>query len=91
VLHGDGPIDADKLQDRIRNAQYSGYACYEARCEFSPEEGAIVAYKVYIGRKKYFVLCDIGNGMQEWYAGRTRAREPPAVCRALPLALIRSH
>lgn len=50
-----------RAQDRIKNAKYSGYACYEARCEFRPEEGAIVAYKVYIGRKKYFVLCDIGT------------------------------
>lgn len=68
VLHGDGPISPDKLTDRVRNAKFSGYACYEARCAFRPEEGAVVAYKVYIGRKKYFVLCDIGNGMQEWYA-----------------------
>ena len=49
-------------------SQYSGYACYEARCHFTPDEGALTAYKVYIGRKKYFVLCDIGGGMQEWYA-----------------------
>ena len=61
VLHGDGPISPEKLADRVRNAKYSGYACYEARCVFRPEEGAIVAYKVYIGRKKYFVLCDIGE------------------------------
>jgi len=68
VLHGDGPIQSDNLEDRIRNAKYSGYACYEARCEFRPDEAAIVAYKIFIGHKKYFVLCDIGNGMQEWYA-----------------------
>jgi len=68
VLHGDGPIKPENLDDRIRNAKYSGYACYEARCNYTPEERALVAYKVYIGHKKYFVLCDIGNGQQEWYA-----------------------
>ena len=60
------PLPGATLEDRLKGAKYSGYTCYEACCTYTPEEGKLVAYKIYIGYKKYFVVCDVGNGMVEW-------------------------
>ena len=47
---------------------WSGYTCFAAIAYTVPDDIADVGYKVYLGRRKYFVSVDVGGGRIQWYA-----------------------
>jgi len=49
-------------------AQWSGYTCFAAIANCVPHDIKEVGYKVFLGRRKYFVSVDVGGGRIQWYA-----------------------
>jgi len=47
---------------------WSGYTCFAAIAYCVPDDIAEVGYKVFLGRRKYFVSVDVGGGRIQWYA-----------------------
>lgn len=79
IEHADILIGADGIWSSVRaqmhgeadpraSARYSGYTCYTATCRHSCIDRESVAYKIYLGRKQYFVCSDVGDGRLQWYA-----------------------
>ena len=80
---GDVLIGSDGLNSKVRTVLNPEEP--DARCgrgtRASPrsrtrcaDDIADVGYKVYLGRRKYFVSVDVGGGRIQWYAGRRRAQ-----------------
>ena len=47
---------------------WSGYTCFAAIAYTVPHDITEVGYKVFLGRRKYFVSVDVGGGRIQWYA-----------------------
>jgi len=47
---------------------WSGYTCFAAIAYTVPSDIKEVGYKVFLGRRKYFVSVDVGGGRLQWYA-----------------------
>ena len=47
---------------------WSGYTCFAAIAYTVPHDIKEVGYKVFLGRRKYFVSVDVGGGRIQWYA-----------------------
>ena len=45
---------------------WSGYTCFAAIAYVVPDDIKDVGYKVYLGRRKYFVSVDVGGGRIQW-------------------------
>ena len=73
---GDVLIGSDGLNSKVRTVLnpeepdpvWSGYTCFAAIAYTVPDDIADVGYKVYLGRRKYFVSVDVGGGRIQWYA-----------------------
>ncbi len=46
---------------------YTGVTVFAGQTLFQPEDYWDVGHKVYVGRKKYFVTSDAGQGVMQWY------------------------
>ena len=46
---------------------WSGYTCFAAIAYCRPDDIETVGYKVFLGRRKYFVSVDVGGGRIQWY------------------------
>lgn len=79
VKRHDVLIGADGIWSRVRarmhnssstkhGANYSGYRCYTATCQYKCQDREKVAYKVVLGAAQYFVCSDVGYGRVQWYA-----------------------
>ena len=53
---------------------WSGYTCFAAIAYTVPDDIADVGYKVYLGRRKYFVSVDVGGGRIQWCVSPRRAQ-----------------
>jgi len=47
---------------------WSGYTCFAAISRCVPSDIDTVGYKVFLGKRKYFVSVDVGGGRVQWYA-----------------------
>ncbi|GAB5370570.1 hypothetical protein AAMO2058_001504300 [Amorphochlora amoebiformis] len=61
-------VRAQMHEEDKKRATYSGFKVYAGICDFVPKDIEEVGYKVYMGKKKYFVATDIGKGRIQWYA-----------------------
>jgi len=69
-------IGSDGLRSKMRTAlnpnegapEWSGYTCFAAIAYTVPHDIETVGYKVFLGRRKYFVSVDVGGGRIQWYA-----------------------
>jgi len=69
-------IGSDGLRSKMRTVlnpdegapAWSGYTCFAAIAYTAPHDIAEVGYKVFLGRRKYFVSVDVGGGRIQWYA-----------------------
>jgi len=69
-------VGSDGLRSKIRTVinpaeeapSWSGYTCFAAIAYCTPHDLADVGYKVFLGRRKYFVSVDVGGGRIQWYA-----------------------
>ena len=69
-------IGSDGIKSKIRSVfdpgegppSWSGYTCFAAIAYCVPHDIAEVGYKVFLGRRKYFVSVDVGGGRIQWYA-----------------------
>jgi len=69
-------VGSDGLRSKVRtilNADeaapsWSGYTCFAAISYTEPHDIKEVGYKVFLGRRKYFVSVDVGGGRIQWYA-----------------------
>jgi len=83
ALLGDGSkhtadflIGSDGLGSKMRTMlnpedgapAWSGYTCFAAIAYCVPDDIKDVGYKVFLGRRKYFVSVDVGGGRIQWYA-----------------------
>nr|ATG80391.1 plastid zeaxanthin epoxidase precursor [Madagascaria erythrocladioides] len=55
-------------EDARSSASYSGYHCFTATCKYVSEDVDEISYKIYLGKKQYFVASDVGQGRVQWYA-----------------------
>ena len=53
---------------RVPDQHRSGYTCFAAIAYCVPQDIKEVGYKVFLGRRKYFVSVDVGGGRIQWYA-----------------------
>ena len=73
---GELVIGSDGIRSMVRNVlnpdqqppTWSGYTCFAAIAYTVPDDIAEVGYKVFLGRRKYFVSVDVGGGRLQWYA-----------------------
>jgi len=73
---GDLLVGSDGLNSKMRTVlnpeeeapSWSGYTCFAAIAYTVPHDIATVGYKVFLGRRKYFVSVDVGGGRIQWYA-----------------------
>ena len=83
ALLGDGTshtadflVGSDGLASKVRTVinpdesdpEWSGYTCFAAIAYCEPHDIKEVGYKVFLGRRKYFVSVDVGGGRIQWYA-----------------------
>nr|XP_043622251.1 zeaxanthin epoxidase, chloroplastic-like [Erigeron canadensis] len=75
LFEGDILVGADGIWSEVRKrlfgaqeANYSGYTCYSGLAEYNPTYVNSIGYRVFLGSKRYFVACDVGNGRMQWYA-----------------------
>jgi zeaxanthin epoxidase len=69
-------VGSDGLRSKIRDVvspdvgepAWSGYTCFAAIAYTVPSDIKEVGYKVFLGRRKYFVSVDVGGGRLQWYA-----------------------
>ncbi len=69
-------VGSDGLKSKMRTVlnpsegppSWSGYTCFAAIAYCTPHDLAEVGYKVFLGRRKYFVSVDVGGGRIQWYA-----------------------
>ena len=69
-------IGSDGLKSKTRRLinpeeeepTWSGYTCFAAIAYCEPHDIKEVGYKVFLGRRKYFVSVDVGGGRIQWYA-----------------------
>ena len=69
-------IGSDGIRSMMRNVlnpdqeppTWSGYTCFAAIAYTVPHDIKEVGYKVFLGRRKYFVSVDVGGGRIQWYA-----------------------
>ena len=69
-------IGSDGLRSKVRDVvspevgepSWSGYTCFAAISYVVPDDIKEVGYKVFLGRRKYFVSVDVGGGRIQWYA-----------------------
>ena len=69
-------IGSDGLGSKMRTVlnpdegapAWSGYTCFAAIAYTVPHDIKEVGYKVFLGRRKYFVSVDVGGGRIQWYA-----------------------
>lgn len=69
-------IGSDGLRSKMRTVlnpeeglpEWSGYTCFAAISYTVPHDIKEVGYKVFLGRRKYFVSVDVGGGRIQWYA-----------------------
>jgi zeaxanthin epoxidase len=69
-------IGSDGLKSKVREVLnpvreepvWSGYTCFAAISYCVPDDIKEVGYKVFLGRRKYFVSVDVGGGRIQWYA-----------------------
>jgi len=69
-------IGSDGLRSKMRAEvnpgegapSWSGYTCFAAIAYTVPDDIKEVGYKVFLGRRKYFVSVDVGGGRIQWYA-----------------------
>jgi len=61
-------VRAQMHEEDRRKATYSGFKVFAGICNYIPKDIKEVGYKVFMGRKKYFVATDIGQGRIQWYA-----------------------
>ena len=81
---GDVLIGSDGLNSKVRTVLnpeepdpvWSGYTCFAAIAYTVPDDIADVGYKVYLGRRKYFVSVDVGGGRIQWYAAAAARNSP---------------
>jgi len=71
VVGADGiwsQVRAQMHEEDKKTATYSGFKVFAGICEYTPHDIKEVGYKVFMGKKKYFVATDIGKGRVQWYA-----------------------
>jgi len=71
VIGADGiwsQVRAQMHMEKRMQATYSGFKVFAGICDFTPQDISEVGYKVFMGKKKYFVATDIGRGRIQWYA-----------------------
>jgi len=69
-------VGSDGLNSKMRKVvdpaeglpSWSGYTCFAAIAYTVPYDIKDVGYKVFLGRRKYFVSVDVGGGRIQWYA-----------------------
>ena len=69
-------VGSDGLNSKVRTVlnpeeeapSWSGYTCFAAIAYTEPHDIKTVGYKVFLGRRKYFVSVDVGGGRIQWYA-----------------------
>ncbi len=69
-------VGSDGLNSKMRSVispeegppSWSGYTCFAAIAYCVPHDIKDVGYKVFLGRRKYFVSVDVGGGRIQWYA-----------------------
>ena len=69
-------VGSDGLGSKVRTVinpeegapEWSGYTCFAAIAYCTPHDINDVGYKVFLGRRKYFVSVDVGGGRIQWYA-----------------------
>jgi len=69
-------VGSDGLRSKVRDVvspnegepAWSGYTCFAAISYVVPDDIKDVGYKVFLGRRKYFVSVDVGGGRIQWYA-----------------------
>jgi len=69
-------VGSDGLKSKMRTVlnpdegdpAWSGYTCFAAIAYCKPHDIKEVGYKVFLGRRKYFVSVDVGGGRIQWYA-----------------------
>lgn len=69
-------VGSDGIKSKMRSVlnpddglpEWSGYTCFAAISYFVPHDIKEVGYKVFLGRRKYFVSVDVGGGRIQWYA-----------------------
>jgi len=77
-----------KVRDQVttpREPVWSGYTCFAAIANVVPKDIKEVGYKVFLGKRKYFVSVDVGEGRIQWYAflnlpPRSVTLEPSETC-----------
>jgi len=76
TLETDLLVGSDGLRSKMRDVvspdvgepSWSGYTCFAAIAYTVPADIKEVGYKVFLGRRKYFVSVDVGGGRIQWYA-----------------------
>ncbi|CAL5436169.1 unnamed protein product [Camellia sinensis] len=53
-------------------ATYSSYTCYTGIADFVPADIETVGYRVFLGRKQYFVSLDVGPGKMQRFCKKQR-------------------